>query len=165
MRSALHAGTGVAIAILCFCQACAPERPEAREVAYLPYIEEVELPGSADSGEPFTFRLRLSTQGSPGVLKNGSVFINRSISSGEAYIVPYVMPGSAGAVSVDGWYEFQHTLSAFPSQTEPAPANVYLLGAPDPALGGIKGTVSSPSRNLRFLVDYRRHEFEVLLRP
>lgn len=168
LHSAWRAGAGgLASAILCFSQACAspPELPEATDAAYLPYIEAVELPENVYSGEPFTLRLKLSTLGSPGVLKNGAAFISRSSSSGEAYIVPYFSSASGGVSSADGWYEFQHTLIGYSSLTEPTPAKVYLLGAPDPALGGYKGTVSFPSRNLRFLVDYRRLEFEVLLHP
>jgi hypothetical protein len=150
--------------LLCSC-AVAPEKPEIRTVAYLPYIEAVELPQVVNSGEPFTLRLRLSTAGNPGVLMDGSVFLDRQASSGEGFAAPYVVAEPGGAISNDGWYEFEYTIHAFASQTAPAPARLYLFGAPDPAQGGLKGTVSSLTHSLHFLTDYRKLQFELLLNP
>jgi len=148
-------------------QACAvtPERPPERDIAWLPYVEAVELPESVRAGVPFKLRLRLSTDGNPGILNDGTVHLNRYRYSGDAYLTPYVSFEPGGSTPVNGWYEFDYTLFPLRAISEPTSAKVIVSGAPSPSRGGEKGTVEVISHNVRFLVDYRRQEFPITLNP
>jgi hypothetical protein len=134
----------VAVVTLIVCGACGWPGPPPPIKAFLPYVEEVELPGEINAFEPFIVRLRISTPGKMSLLKNGLLSL-KSVSSNKEGVLRLDAAVSLERgipIPADRWCEVtmdRAILHFSENPSEATPILVEVLSADSPENGGLQG--------------------------